>query len=147
MKIETEYMGAVDYTEEEIIHFPNGIYGFPASTRYLIVGTMTAEFPFIWLQSIDEADVSFVLTNPFLFAGDYDFELSDSALKLLKLEEVEDVEVLTTVIVKEEIQESTINLKSPIIVNRKERIAAQVVLDEDYPFKYFLFKNKEGTPC
>lgn len=147
MRIETEYMGAVDYTEEEIIQFPNGIYGFPGSNRYIIVGTMTAEFPFIWLQSIDEMDVSFVLTNPFLFAEGYDFELSESALQLLKLQAVEDVEVLTTVIVKEEIQESTINLKSPIIVNRKERVAAQIVLDEDYPFKYFLFKNKDGAQC
>ncbi len=147
MRIETEYMGAVEYSEEEIIQFPNGIYGFPESNRYIIVGTLTAEFPFIWLQSVDELDVSFVLTNPFLFADHYDFELSESALATLKLANVEDVEVLTTVIVKEEIQESTINLKSPIVVNRKDRLAAQIVLDEDYPFKYFLFKNKEGSSC
>lgn len=147
MKIVTDYLGEVEYTKEDIISFPDGIYGFPDSREYLLLGEMTTEFPFVWLQSTTEETLSFILTNPFLFVEKYDFNLDDDIIAKLKLEKVEDVQVFTTVIVKENIKESSINLKSPIVINRNEMIASQVVLAEDYPFKHFIFQKGTDEPC
>jgi len=47
-------------------------------------------------------------------------------------------------VVAEDFKESTVNLKSPIIVNLDERRAAQFIAEEDYTIRYKLFeKTKE----
>ena len=42
---------------------------------------------------------------------------------------------LAVAIVPEDYRKTTINLRCPIVVNTKERIAAQVILTEHYEFK------------
>ncbi len=142
MKIQTDYMGVVEYTEEDIIEMPIGMYGFPESKKYILIGAMTVEFPFVWFQSISEPEVSFILTDPFLFVDDYNFEIDDDVVNNLGINSVEDVKVFTTVTIKENIEESTINLKSPIIINQEKRKSEQVVIDADYPYKHKLFSKK-----
>lgn len=147
MKILTDYLGEIEFNQEDIIQFPDGIYGFPESRTFIMLGEMTPEFPFVWLQSTTEEEVTFILTNPFLFVEAYDFELSKEFTDQMKIDTVKQVDVYSTVIVKEAIEESTLNLKSPIIINKTEKIARQVILNEDYPYKHLLFKKSVGEPC
>ncbi|PIE76934.1 MAG: flagellar assembly protein FliW [Clostridiales bacterium] len=142
MKIVTDYAGEVTFNEEQIIKMPKGFYGFPDSVEFVLIGEMTVEFPFVWLQSISEEDVCFILTDPFLFVEDYNFEIDDEVTEKLNIKSVEDVQVFTTVVINRNIEESTINLKSPIIINQNDRLAEQVVIDADYPYKRKLFKDK-----
>ena len=44
-------------------------------------------------------------------------------------------------VVADNFGESTVNLKSPIIVNLDERRAAQMIAEEDYTIRYRLFEN------
>ncbi len=142
MKIVTDYAGEVTFNEEQIIKMPKGFYGFPDSREFVLIGEMSVEFPFVWLQSISEEDVCFILTDPFLFVEDYNFEIDDEVVEKLKINSVEDVQVFTTVVINRDIDESTINLKSPIIINQNDRLAEQVVIDADYPYKRKIFKDK-----
>ncbi len=142
MKIVTDYVGEVEFNEDQIIQMPKGFYGFPDSRQFVLIGEMSVEFPFVWLQSITEQEVCFILTDPFLFVEDYNFEIDDDVVTQLKINSVEDVQVFSTVVIKQDIETSTINLKSPIIINQNTRLAEQVVIDADYPYKRRLFKDK-----
>ncbi len=146
MKLQTSYIGEVEYNEGEIITFPEPILGFENLTKYILVGAITDEFPFLWLQSVEDENVVFILTNPFLFVEDYDFNIGDSSIKLLQTDKPEDIEVLTMIVIPSgDTSRITTNLKSPIVINVEKRIATQVVLDEDYDLKHSIFDK--GIAC
>ncbi len=142
MIVKTDYVGDVEYAEDEVIKFPNGIFGFEDQKEFIIVGELTPDFPFIWLQSIKDPYVVFVLTDPFLFVKDYDFKLSEEIVHTLGTGDVNDVKVFSIVVIPMDSKKTTINLRSPVVINADKRIGEQAILDEDYPYKYFVF-NKE----
>lgn len=142
MIIQTEYLGEVEVTEEDIYTFEEGLYGFPDSKRFVFVGALTAEFPFIWMQSIDDQTV-FVVTDPFLFKENYDFAINGATVDALELKGVEEASVYATVVIPEDILDITANLKSPILINARTKKGKQLILNEDYPYKFKLF-SKEG---
>ncbi len=139
MKIETNYAGVVEYDEKDIITFPEGILGFEEHKDYIVVGSITADFPFLWLQAVEEKELAFILTNPFLFTENYDFNLPTSFTKVIETDNIEDIEVYTMIVISKSAKDVTTNLKSPLIFNNTKRLAAQIVLDEDYEYKHKIF--------
>jgi flagellar assembly factor FliW len=142
LNLTTDYRGKVEYSSEDIIRFTEALYGFEGKTKYLLIANSEKELPFHWLQSIEDESLAFVVTDPFLFVENYDFELDDTIVDNLNIESIEDVGVYTTVIIPNDLADVTINLKSPIIINMRTREAKQVVLEGDFPFKHNIF-NKE----
>lgn len=142
MQIQTDYIGEVEYSEEELIVFPEGIYGFEEYTKFIIVGELTKEFPFVWLQSVEDEKVVFVLTDPFLFLEEYDFSLNEENVEKLQIAGQEDLQVYGICVIPNEIKETTLNLKSPVVINANKRQGLQVILDEDWPYKHKLFQKK-----
>lgn len=143
MKIVTDYRGEVEYSEDDIIHFQDPMYGFEDHHEYLLLGNVEPELPFHWLQAIDGETVTFVITDPFLFVENYDFDLDDLTVEQLEIESIEDIAVYATVVIPEQVEDITVNLKSPVIINIKNRKAKQVILDGDYAYKYPIFKKGE----
>lgn len=143
MKLVTDYRGEVEYTEEDIIKFVDPMYGFDEHLEYLLLGNVEPDLPFHWLQAIDGESVTFVIVDPFLFVENYDFELDDLTVEQLSIESIEDIMVYTTVVIPENIEEITVNLKSPVIINIKNKKAKQVILDGEFPYKHMIFKKGE----
>lgn len=144
MKLVTDYRGEVEYEKEDIIHFEDSMYGFDGKQDFLLIGNVEPELPFHWLQSIEDESLTFVITDPFLFVEKYDFELDDLTVEKLGIDNVEDIMIYTTVIIPENTEDITVNLKSPIIININDRKAKQVILNEDYPYKYKIFNKGEA---
>lgn len=142
MIVQTDYLGEVEVDETEIYTFDEGVYGFPDSKRYVFIGAITAEFPFLWMQSLDEAHARFVVTNPFAFKESYDFVLSEKTLEELAVSGAEDLLFYTTVVIPENVQKTTTNLKSPVVLNISNRKGRQVILSEEYPYKYPIFERE-----
>lgn len=142
MIVQTDYLGEVEVDEEEIYTFEEGVYGFPDSKRYVFIGAITAEFPFLWMQSLDESHARFVVTNPFAFKESYDFLLSKNTLEELAVGGSEDLVFYTTVVIPEDVQKTTTNLKSPIVLNVSNHKGRQVILSEEYPYKYPIFERE-----
>lgn len=142
MKIQTDYVGEVEYSTEDLIYFPEGIYGFEDYKEFIVIGQISEEFPFVWLQSIKDENIAFVLTDPFLFVEEYDFSLEEENVEKLKLSGEEDLQIYGICVVPSEVKSTTMNLKSPVVVNVNKRIGLQVILDEDWPYKHRLFQQK-----
>ncbi len=130
MIIDTVRFGEVEVEENRVIHFVEPILGFEKSLRYVILDH-AEDSPFKWLQSADEPELAFVVTNPKFFGVDYEFELSDELAGRLTLEAAEDALVVTIVnIPQEDPGKMTTNLLGPVVINQKLRKAMQIVLTE-----------------
>lgn len=144
MKLNTDYRGEVEYQEEDVIILDDGMYGFDGKSKFLLIANVEKDLPFHWLQSIEDQDLVFVIVDPFLFVENYDFKLDDWTVEQLEINAVEDLVIYNTVVIPEETSEITVNLKAPLVINIKNHKAKQVILDEDYPYKYKIFEEKEG---
>ncbi|MEC2064116.1 flagellar assembly protein FliW [Bacillus inaquosorum] len=136
MIIHTKYHGQMNVKEEQIILFENGIPGFLEEKQFVIL-PLSEDSPFVTLQSVTSENLAFIVVSPFIFFKNYEFDLDESTAELLDIDNIEDVEVMTILTMAEPFEKSTANLLAPIIVNRKNMMAKQVVLhDSSYTTKH-----------
>lgn len=128
MRIETTRFGPMDINARMLIHFPDGLLGFPDVKNYIIFDH-DQDAPFKWLQATDEPALAFVITDPFLFVPDYQVEIEEQDLQALS---VSDSSQLSTFIILTipagQPTRMTANLKGPVLVNGENRWAKQLVL-------------------
>lgn len=125
MELETVQFGKINYIEQDAITFKSGIFGFEHLQRYLVLDDAETQ-PFRWLQSTEEAEVCFPLLDPFLFILDYKSQLP----KHLQ-DETNSKNILVITTLKNKDGKMTINLKGPILLDDKEKIGEQVILNSE----------------
>lgn len=137
MNIQTKFLGEVEINLSEIITFENGLPGFQEYTKFILLG-LDADLPIALLQSTEDEQIGFVVGYPFAFKQDYVFDLSDEDKEQLKIDDEKEVATYSVVTLKEIFSDSTINLLAPIIINVKEKLGKQIVLQdsEKYPLRY-----------
>lgn len=141
MKLTTKYHGVKEYTDEDIITFKKGLPGFESLTKFILFPAEENQL-FSILHSIEDEEIGLVLLSPFEAEKDYEFKLSDNKLQELNIKSTEDVLVLNTVTLSSKAEDITVNLKAPIIINIKEKLGEQIILDKDgYKIKHPLFKR------
>ena len=142
MLLQTKHFGEIEIEEEKIITFQGGLLGFEDIKRYIVIENKDKEVPFNWLQSVDEPELAFVVTNPYTFAQDYEFDIPQKVVDDLEIKSIKDVMILVIAVVPEDIQKMTINLRGPIIINLKNKRVKQIVLNsEKYSLKHRIFKE------
>ena len=102
-------------------------------TRYTLIFDEEIGEQIVWLQSLEEPSLCFLLFDPSTFNDFYKPEISEEDEKLLGAGEYA---CWTVLALKEDFNDSTVNLKSPVILNTSSGIAAQIILDQDYPVRY-----------
>jgi flagellar assembly factor FliW len=139
MHINTKYFGTVSYNKDEIVHFPEGLFGFEDYKNYLPLAFQSKDDAMISLQSMDDEHLAFILMNPFYLMEDYKPTLQNSDLVALNSPNEEDLSYYVVCVIKEDAEKSTVNLKCPIIVNTAIRCARQIILDSShYTFRHIL---------
>ena len=63
MKIDTKYYGEIDYTKDELVVFPDGLFGFSQYHDYLPLSMEEDDSSLLILQSVDEPYVAFFLSS------------------------------------------------------------------------------------
>lgn len=133
--------GEIELPASEILEIPEGLLGFGHLRRYAILKD-PEEDPFLWLQSVDVADLAFVIVDPFIFFPGYEIQVKTSELEAIQLEDIAKANVLAIVTVPENPMELTANLRGPLIVNTEARLGKQFVLiDDRYFTKHPLLKD------
>lgn len=141
MELVTKYHGVRSYSDEDVIVFKKGLPGFKELKKFIIFPLESNE-AFSILHSMEDIEVGIVLVSPFTIVSDYEFKIPDTYIKELKISGHEEVLVLTTVTLNSNIEKITTNLKAPIIINIKEKLGEQLILDNDkYKIKEPLFKG------
>ena len=147
MKYETARFGSLEIQDQDILVFPDALYGFDQEKEFALLPLdPTIESPMEWLQSLTSRELAFIVTDPFLFVPEYKMVLSDGEQTQLEIESMESVVVRVIVTIPKVHTEMTANLVAPIVINQKKSLAKQVVLtNAEYDTKYSLMskKNKE----
>lgn len=149
MQITTKVFGEITIDDEKIIHFPNGIIGFPDLTEFALIhdeekGTDTIH----WMQSLQEPAFAMPVMDPLIVCPDYNPEVDDELLNNIGEIVPEELLVMVTVTVPKDITRMTVNLKGPIVINAAQRKATQVIVEGDeyqvkFPIYEILNKNKQ----
>ncbi len=127
MEIETSRFGRLSVDDERVITFPRGLLGFPEHGKFALIQTGEENY-FFWLQSVDDASLAFVVTDPGIFFKDYQVALKEETRQELALEE--DGYLQMFIVCNKVGDWLTGNLQGPIMVNSQNRLAQQIVLNE-----------------
>ena len=147
MKVDTRVFGEIDIEDEKSIFFEQGIIGFPNLQNFALIYNSEKEKKgaISWLQSLDEPTFALPVMDPLTMCPDYNPRVEDELLKPLGELTEDNLFVLVTVTVPQNIEEIAINLKAPIVINSVTRRAGQVIVEDDYPVKYKIYdKIKEA---
>ncbi len=125
-KIITRF-GEVEYDPDNLLHFPVGLIGLP-NLRHFIVMPNKKQGPLFWIQSVDDPDIAFVLTDPTNFFLDYQLSPEDSERQSLDLDKDDECFILSVVTVPAD-QNITLNLAAPILFAPKTNRAIQVIVE------------------
>ncbi|MCM3773110.1 MULTISPECIES: flagellar assembly protein FliW [Priestia] len=140
MKISTSYHGDIEIDNQQTLTFNQGIPGFLEETKFVILPLPGAE-AFQVLQSIQTKELAFIITDPFQFFLDYDFQLEPQEIEKLQLQQAEDAAVYVLLTMSDSVEKITANLQAPVIINTKQQLAKQVILmNTAYETKHRLFE-------
>jgi flagellar assembly factor FliW len=150
VKINTKFHGELEINPDHILQFEQGIPGFEEEKQFYIFPFKEGNEFFI-LQSVHTPALGFVMIDPFQFFKDYSVKISDAAKETLMIKESEDVVIFSLLTIREGIENTTVNLQGPIIINDRIKKGKQVILvDSDYKTNHPLFsktptEEKEGA--
>jgi flagellar assembly factor FliW len=146
MKMITTRFGEIDIDETKTIEMKGGgILGFERLVSFALV-LQDEKTPFLWLQSLEDGSVAFVVINSFVALPDYGPVIDGESQALLEIEKPEDALLLSIVTIRSNPFRVTVNLKAPLVVNVKTRRAKQIVVDTpDYPVRHDLALKKPAA--
>ncbi len=146
MIVKTSRFGSLEVREDQIITMENGLLGFPDERIYAVLDDDSYQ-PFQWLQSLTQESLAFVVIDPYVALKNYEVSVSPESLKRLRADDANDLSILVILTMSQNIQDVTMNLRGPILVNHKNRCGAQVVLsDESYSTRQPLFGENLQVP-
>lgn len=139
MEILTRDYGEIVVDDASVIRFDDGILGFEEYRSYVLLDDSSGESPFKCLQSIEESSLAFILLDPFTVKPEYEVSLGDDVIEALGIEAAGEVAILAIVVVPENIEKMSFNLKAPIVINTKLRKGAQYIVDSDkYRVRHYI---------
>lgn len=130
MIINTSRFGNVEIKAEDVITFPEGILGFKDLRSFVLLDDPNDDI-FAWLQSCETAGVAFPVLEPELFSQNYSVSLTKSDLELIRMTAQEKPRLFAIVTIPDDPTQMTANLKAPVVVNVKDRLARQCVLQDN----------------
>ncbi|CAM3341727.1 MULTISPECIES: flagellar assembly protein FliW [Saccharibacillus] len=136
VQIQSVHLGELTVGEEDLITFPKGIPGFEEVTEYVLCDV---DGTYSYLQAVNQAELAFIVTDPFTSFPEYEFELSDDLIKELGITEEKGVAIRCIVTWNSNSARTTVNLLAPLVFNTSDRLGRQIVLQNTaYQTKHFL---------
>jgi len=141
VKVNTTRFGELQVNDSDIIKFQEGILGFEKLTKYFVVDPGDSTL-ILWLQSTEDAEVAFPVIEPKIFKPDYTAKLLPTDMNSVEIETLSDTKIYTILTIPQDITEMSANLKAPIVINNKKKIAKQIVLqDSKLSVKFEMYKD------
>lgn len=141
MLVKTKFFGEVDLPEEKIVTLDRGLIGLEQYKKFTILYDCEKEESNIsWLQSVDEPTLALPVIKPWLVKEDYNPVVEDELLSHIGELTEENLVILLTMTVPENLKEMSVNLKAPIVINADTRKGVQVIAEnQDYEVKYKIY--------
>lgn len=126
MKIQNKQFGEIEYSEDSILKFKEGIIGFEELNNFILINAKDSFFS--WLTSIDQPEIIFPLFPIELLQEEINKENNFEPFGIVKLDK--------------QPERITINLKAPVFIDQNQKIGFQKISEsEELPLDYPLFVN------
>lgn len=119
MKCFNRQFGQIEYDQKHVYEFAEGLIGFEHLKRFIVVNDPACD-PFRWLVSVEDEETAFPILDPTIVFEEYRLEVPH-----------EKVYVAVVAALKDPVEASTVNLRSPILFDITTHTAQQVVLDNE----------------
>ena len=129
MEVMTKAKGRIDIPEERMLTIPEGLFGFEQYTKFALCDSDYE--PFLWLQSLEDMNLAFLIVDPFLISSNYETDIDDESLSKIGIESPEDIIIMTIVTVPQDGSAITANFQGPLVINKKNRKCMQVILSDN----------------
>jgi flagellar assembly factor FliW len=141
---ESERFGKINYKKNEIIWMAKGFLGFEGSHQFVLLSPEEQD-PFKWLQSVDNDNLAFLVIDPLLVKPDYKIDINPKDLAILECKNAIDLMIYLLVTIPQgRIELMTANLQAPIVINRANMQAIQLIVNESgHVTQYPIFKALE----
>ena len=142
MKANTRIFGEITIEDDKIITLEKGMIGFPDLVHFALIYDEEKEEKYdsiMWLQSMDESEVAFPVMVPNLVKEDYKPNVNEEVIPKLGDLNEENTYILVTVTVPKKVEDFSVNLKAPIVINMDNHKGVQVIVEDDYPVKYKVY--------
>src|SRR6266508_2849570 len=144
MMINSTRFGKFEVGDDAVLTFPDGVPGLPGEQYVLVARDENS--PFYWLHSVEHANVALPVTNPWLFFPEYDVRVPDDEARRVELDAPENAQILCVVRATERLEDFTVNLAGPIVVNTTGKLGRQILNDTGgYSVRHPLFSEVELT--
>ncbi|MBU5307854.1 flagellar assembly protein FliW [Clostridioides mangenotii] len=112
------------------IKFRKPLLGFDNLVEFEIVDVEINRI-FKEVNSLEDENIGFLAISPFDMDDNYEIKLSDNDIKELEIENPEDVLLLNIITLGDSLATSTVNMRAPIVINIKNKLASQIVIQND----------------
>ena len=110
--------------------FEKGLPGFENYKNFEI-NEIEENQKFKVINSIDDKNIGFIAVSPFDIKKDYEIKLDDDTINSLKIDKPEEVLLLNIVTLGKKLENSTVNLKAPLVISIKNNLGVQLILQDD----------------
>ena len=113
MKIQNKQFGEIEFEQDSIIMFEDGILGFEDLKKFLLIAENDGFF--FWLTSVEHPEIIFPLFS----------------VKMLQeeTESLDKIEPFGIVKLDKDPQNITINLKAPVFIDQENKIGYQKIVE------------------
>lgn len=133
MIISTRDFGKIEITEDNIYRFSQPIFGFEEYTDYALLQDEKIGDNIVWLQSLQNSELCFIMVDPSGLNTEFSPVLPDGIEELLG---EGGYFCWVIAVIPENTKDSTVNLKSPVFLNPSNHLAAQIILEGNYPVRF-----------
>src|SRR6056297_1653711 len=112
MRIKSPKLREVEFSDKEVLDFPEGLYGFEHLKRFILIEGGKKSL-FSYLQSIDDENVTFIIANPAEIIKGYSIDIEQSEYDSLQIKDKEMLADFVIVTIPENIEDISVNLLGP----------------------------------
>src|SRR3954453_3190492 len=115
------------YDESDILKFEEGLIGLPHLRRMVLVRQLDI-FPVLWLASLDDAEIAFLVIDARTLYPEYQPAITDEVRARISLDSETTPLALAIVTIAQDWIMSPVNLRAPLFVNAAAMSGAQAAL-------------------
>ena len=150
MNVKTRLFGEINVADDKIVDMIGGLIGFEALKNFVLINDNDDKDRkgVMWLQSVENGDIALPTMDPSIVYPSYKPSFPEEILAGLGDFDKDEYLILVALTVPKKIEDMSVNLKAPIIIDVDTLSACQIIIDdEDCPVKYPIYdilKKKES---
>ena len=127
ISVRSSRFGELAVPADRVLHFPQGLIGFPRARRFVILDHRPGS-PFKWMLCLEQPDVAFAVAEPGAMVPGYQAPL-ELAARILGTDAA-NVALFVIVTIPPDPTAMTVNLMAPVVVDVRTRLSRQLVLED-----------------